>query len=84
QIVSDGKFEETLAEKLPDFDPKPVMDFFLNPPVTEDYQLTWKPVNADGVRAMLCDGYDFSKERVNSALEKVQLSAGQKTLDRWF
>ena len=84
QIVSDGKYEETLAEKSPGFDPKPVMEFFLNPPVMEDYQLTWKPVNADGVRAMLCDGYDFSKERVNSALDKVKLTAGQKTLDRWF
>jgi hypothetical protein len=41
-------------------------------------------VNADGIVKMLCDGYDFSRERVNSALEKVKLTAGQKTLDRWF
>jgi flap endonuclease-1 len=84
QIVSDGKFEETLSEKLPDFDPNPVMEFFLKPPVTDDYNITWKPVNADGIVTMLCDGYDFSRERVNSALEKVTVSAGQKTLDRWF
>jgi flap endonuclease-1 len=84
QIVNDGKFDETLKEKLPNFDPEPVMEFFLEPPVTDEYALTWKPVNADGVRTMLCEGYDFSRERVNSALEKVKVSAGQKTLDRWF
>ncbi|MDD1663168.1 MAG: flap structure-specific endonuclease, partial [Methanomicrobiales archaeon] len=43
-----------------------------------------KPVNADGIITMLCDGYDFSRDRVNSALEKVRVTAGQKTLDRWF
>ena len=84
QIVNEGKFEETLAGRLPGFDPDPVMEFFVNPPVTEDYSLSWSPVNAEGVRAMLCDGYDFSRERVDSALEKVKVTAGQKTLDRWF
>lgn len=84
QIVNEGKFRETLHEKLPDFDPAPIMEFFVQPPVTDEYSLTWKPVNADGVRTMLCDGYDFSRERVDSALEKVRATAGQKTLDRWF
>jgi flap endonuclease-1 len=84
QIVNEGKFAETLSEKLPDFDPKPVMEFFMQPPITDDYSVTWKPVNADGVLAMLCDTFDFSRERVNSALEKVRVTAGQKTLDRWF
>jgi flap endonuclease-1 len=84
QIVSEGKYGETLSEKLPEFDPEPVMDFFVHPPVTDDYSLNWKPVNADGVVTMLCDTFDFSKDRVNSALEKVRVTAGQKTLDRWF
>jgi flap endonuclease-1 len=84
QIVNEGKFGETLKEKLPDFDPKPIMEFFQTPPVTDEYPVAWKPVNAEGVRTMLCDKFDFSRERVNSALEKVKVSAGQKTLDRWF
>ncbi|HVN65827.1 MAG TPA: flap endonuclease-1 [Methanomicrobiales archaeon] len=84
QVVNDGKFEETLEEKLPDFDPKPVKEFFIKPPVTDDFSVAWKPVNADGVVKMLCENYDFSRERVNSALDKVRVTAGQKTLDRWF
>jgi flap endonuclease-1 len=84
QVVNDGKFEETLEEKLPAFDPKPVKEFFIKPPVTDDFSVAWKPVNADGVVKMLCENYDFSRERVNSALDKVRVTAGQKTLDRWF
>ena len=84
QIVKDGKYDDTLKEKLPGFDPAPVMEFFVNPPVTDDYSLSWKHVDADGIVKMLCDGFDFSRERVNSALEKVRVTEGQKTLDRWF
>ncbi|MDD1667435.1 MAG: flap endonuclease-1 [Methanomicrobiales archaeon] len=84
QIVGEGKFAETLSEKLPDFEPELIMEFFVHPPVTDDYSVEWKPVNADGVVKMLCDNFDFSRDRVNSALEKVRVTAGQKTLDRWF
>ncbi|HMK15714.1 MAG TPA: flap endonuclease-1, partial [Methanomicrobiales archaeon] len=59
QIVNEGKFDGTLKEKLPDFDPAPVTEFFMKPPVTDDYSITWKPVNADGVTKMLCDNFDF-------------------------
>ncbi|HTY53435.1 MAG TPA: flap structure-specific endonuclease, partial [Methanomicrobiales archaeon] len=84
QVVNEGKFESTLAEKKPGFDPGPVMDFFLHPPVSDEYTLSWKPVNAEGIEKMLVDDFNFSKERVDSALEKVRVTAGQKTLDRWF
>jgi hypothetical protein len=33
---------------------------------------------------MLCDGYDFSQERVKKALEGYHVKAGQKTLESWF
>jgi flap endonuclease-1 len=30
QVVNEGKFSETLTEKLPDFDPEPIMEFFIS------------------------------------------------------
>jgi flap endonuclease-1 len=33
---------------------------------------------------MLCDGYDFAPDRVEKALEGMQVKKGQKTLDSWF
>ncbi|MDD2472617.1 MULTISPECIES: flap endonuclease-1 [unclassified Methanoculleus] len=84
KIVRNGEFESVIAEKQPDFDPEPVRDFFLDPPVADDYTLEWRPPDVGGVVEMLCGRYDFSEERVENALAKVSTKATQKTLDAWF
>jgi len=84
KIVRNGGFARKLKEKLPDFDPAPVMDMFLHPAVTDDYSVTASHPDAEGLRKMLCDGYDFSPERVDKALEGFAVKAGQKTLESWF
>ncbi|MDD1695248.1 MAG: flap endonuclease-1 [Methanoregula sp.] len=84
KIVQKGEFAIKLKEKQPDFDPAPVMDQFLHPPVTDDYSLAAGHPNPDGIRKMLCDGYDFSPERVDKAMEGFTVKAGQKTLESWF
>ncbi len=84
KLVKEGKFEKTMLEREPDFDPGPVMDFFLHPPVTSEYDLAWHPPDAVQIEEMLCGEYDFSIERVRKALEGIAGKAGQKTLDRWF
>jgi flap endonuclease-1 len=84
KIVKKGEFAEKLKEKLPDFDPAPVMETFLHPNVTDDYSVTAGHPDAEGLRKMLCDGYDFSPERVDKALEGFSVKAGQKTLESWF
>jgi len=60
------------------------MDFFLHPPVTGEYSLTWGEPDPNGVIRMLCDGYDFAPDRVEKALEGMHVRKGQKTLDSWF
>ena len=84
KIVKKGEFAQKLKEKLPDFDPAPVMETFLHPNVTDDYSVTAGHPDAEGLRKMLCDGYDFSPERVDKALEGFSVKAGQKTLESWF
>ena len=84
KIVQKGEFAGKLAEKLPGFDPLPVMEMFLHPPVTDDYSVATGHPDAEGIRKMLCDGYDFSPERVDKALENFSVKAGQKTLESWF
>jgi len=84
KIVQKGEFDAKLKEKQPDFDPSPVMEFFLNPPVTEEYNLAASHPNPEGIRKMLCDGYEFSPERVDRAMEGFTVRAGQKTLESWF
>jgi flap endonuclease-1 len=84
KIVQKGEFLSKLREKAPDFDPAPVMDLFLHPPVTDEYALAAGHPDPEGIRKMLCDGYDFSMERVDKAMEGFTVRAGQKTLEGWF
>jgi flap endonuclease-1 len=84
KIVQKGGFTQKLKEKQPDFDPAPVIEMFLHPPVTDDYALATAHPDPEAIRRMLCDGYDFSVERVNKAMEGFTVRAGQKTLESWF
>lgn len=84
KIVRNGSFSAKLKEKLPGFSPEPVLDLFLHPSVSATYTLNWEHPDVDGIQKMLCDGYDFSPERVNKALEGFTVRAGQRTLESWF
>lgn len=84
RMVRAGEFEAALREKAPDLDPGPVREFFSDPPVSDSYTLGWNPPDAEGIERMLCDDYDFSRERVRKALEVSVPKTGQKTLDSWF
>ncbi|AIY90362.1 flap endonuclease-1 [Geoglobus acetivorans] len=63
-----------------------IRDFFLNPPVTDSYDISFGQPDVDGVIEFLCEEHDFSRDRVEKAVEKIRenLSATQSTLDRWF
>lgn len=85
----------TIAKVLPhvknnqiQFDPQEIKEIFINPKITDDYVLKWKDVDIDGVIDFLCRKKDFSEERVNKALIKIQEgSKGIKektTLEQWF
>ena len=84
KIFRGGEFSTVVEEKLPGIDIDAIMTFFLEPPITSEYTLTWKEPDREGVRSMLCEGYDFSPDRVEKALEGLKIKAGQKTLDSWF
>ncbi|MCJ7714497.1 flap endonuclease-1 [Candidatus Bathyarchaeota archaeon] len=85
----------TIAKVLPhlknnqiQFDPQEIKEIFINPKITDDYVLKWKDIDIDGVINFLCRKKDFSEERVNKALIKIQEgSKGIKektTLEQWF
>jgi flap endonuclease-1 len=84
KIVQNDQFISTFQEKQPDFNPEPIREFFLHPPTTGEYALSWKPVDEDGIIEMLCERYDFTRERLITSLDKLRGKAGQKTLDQWF
>jgi flap endonuclease-1 len=84
KIVLKGEFETKIREKIPDFDPAPVLEMFLHPPVTDDYSVAAGHPDPEGIKKFLCDGYEFSEDRIGRALEGFSVKAGQKTLESWF
>ncbi|RLI84012.1 MAG: flap endonuclease-1 [Archaeoglobales archaeon] len=62
-----------------------IREFFLNPPVTDDYEVRFDEPDFDGIVEFLCEEHDFSRDRVERAVEKLRtLREDQLTLDRWF
>ena len=82
--VINGEFDAVIRSKLPDFDPDPVREFFLHPPVTSGNELEWKKPDYDRTITFLCEGYGFSEDRIAPVLAKIAGRGRQQTLDSWF
>jgi len=52
-------------------DPAEIKRIFLEPEVTDDYELKWSEPDVDGVIDFLCGERDFSEARVKKALDRV-------------
>jgi len=81
--------EKQLKERGVDieFDWQEIFSLFRNPKVTKDYELKFEKPNYEKIFEILCEEHDFSKERVENALQKLakqQKAATQSELNRWF
>ncbi len=86
-----GNLEELIPTlKDAEFPAKPqrIREIFLNPKVTDNYELTWKEPNDEGIVNFLCRERDFSEERVRKALKKMteglRKTKAKVTLETWF
>jgi flap endonuclease-1 len=63
-----------------------IREFYLNPPVSDDYEIKFSRPDEERILEFLCEEHDFSRDRVLKAVEKLRqgLSAHQLTLERWF
>ena len=82
-----SSFEEVLKqEKLEDVefenDPEEILEFFMNPPVSESDFSHGSPDNKK-IRDILVEDHDFSEDRVNSGIQKLEtaLESRQSGLD---
>ncbi len=71
-----------------DFDVAEIRELFLHHRVSEEYRLEWRTPDKEGVISFLCGERDFSRERVEKALEKMEkalkVTRAQRSLDAWF
>ena len=90
-IKQHGSLENVLSHlktaKFP-VEPQRIREIFLNPKITDNYQLKWKEPDIEGVIDFLCRERDFSEDRVGRALEKmtagIRKTKGKVTLESFF
>ena len=82
-------FEKIISETshTPNFDYKEIEEIFLKPEHTEEYSLKFSPPNKEAIKEFLCEKHDFSEERVENALTKLEQKSTEKgqqsRLDSW-
>jgi flap endonuclease-1 len=87
-IKKHGSLEPALGELGVDIEAKDeVRSIFLEPKVLSQLRVEFHDPDADGVRAMLCNEFAFSPDRIGQALSKFAEARGQqkqRSLDTWF
>jgi flap endonuclease-1 len=90
KIVKENKTLDKVLEQVEwnfDVDPYKIFEFFLNPPVKENYEIEWKQPNREKLIELMVEEHDFSKERVENALKRlieVKKEGTQLRLEDWF
>ncbi|MBU1198819.1 MAG: flap endonuclease-1 [Nanoarchaeota archaeon] len=82
----DEVFKEAKWDEFFDFDWKQVFDLIQNMDVSDDYKLEWHEIDKDKLIKILVEEHDFSRERVEKAIERLEKSSNreQKGLGDFF
>ncbi len=90
KLVKDGKTAEDVYKEH-GLDPEEVRtarEIFMNPETTDEYELTFKEPDTDGLIEYMVGEFNFSEERVKNAIERVKrefdITGTQSRLDQWF
>ncbi len=90
KLVREYKNLDELIEKLDwkeDVNLHEVFKFFLTPPSIEVPQLKWRNPNREKVFEFMVEEHDFSKERIEKALDKLERAlekSTQRSLTSWI
>ena len=89
-ITKHGNLEMVVEneEIVIDADYEAIRDIFLNPVISDEYNIKFKSLDIEGVVDFLCNERGFSKDRVENTLKKAKrgqdTSLRQKRLDAFF
>lgn len=74
----DKVFDEVKWNEYFDFSWKKVFDLIKNMKVTDKYKPEWKPVDREKVIQVLVEEHDFSRERVEKSLDRLEQSTDKQ------
>ncbi len=87
QIVRTKNVDAILTEiDFSPYDPQMILDFFLNPPIENNYEIKWKKPDEEGIKKMMIDEHSFSEERVTRVIDTISKKSpgSQKKLGSWL
>ncbi len=85
-----GKIEnmpDEIRSKIESQNYEQVRKIFLQPPVTSNYTLNYESLNEDGLTDFLCNQRDFSRQRVETVIQRMKkfyVNKKQTELEKWF
>ncbi|AIJ05416.1 flap structure-specific endonuclease [Methanocaldococcus bathoardescens] len=86
ELVRSGVAKDVLKKEVENYEE--IRRIFKQPKVTDDYSLSLKLPNKEGIIKFLVDENDFNYERVKKHVDKlynlIANKTKQKTLDAWF
>jgi len=74
KLVKENKTLDQVLKQVEwtfDVDPHKIYNFFLNPPVSEKYDIEWKEPDKDRAIELMVEEHDFSRDRVENALNRL-------------
>jgi len=89
-IQKHGEIEnlpDDVRSKIETQDYEAVRKFFLQPQLTSDYTLRYTELDEDGLYHFLCDQRDFSRDRVETVIQRMKAfhkTKRQTELKSWF
>ncbi|MDR2203275.1 MAG: flap endonuclease-1 [Nitrososphaerota archaeon] len=92
KLIKEHKNLETALTHIKDatfpVEPNKIRDIFLHPKVSDNYKIEWKSLNHQGIIDFLCETKEFSKERIQKTLERIDTGnkkqKGKTSLEKWF
>lgn len=85
-VKKHGRLEdmpEVVAKKLPD-NYNEIRRLYLEPEVTDEYTIEWRPPLEDQLYAFLVEERSFSRRRVGTVVGRMRRFHGQKKLGTWL
>jgi len=89
-IQKHGEIENLPSDvksKIETQDYEAVRRFFMQPQLTSDYTLKYTELDEDGLHHFLCDQRDFSRDRVETVIQRMKAfykSKRQTEIQNWF
>lgn len=90
KLVKEHKTLENVLKNVEwnfEIDAKDIYEFFLNPPVTEEYEIKWKAPDREKIVKFMVEEHDFARDRVEKVVDKLQESYNktfQSSLRGWI